>query len=378
MKLGLGIGTKPARCKLILIILAVFVCAVFYLYPTAWAMQSSTQSREQRSNGGPSNNPLLPVPTSVLEGLQRSTAELWTRVTQSMKSGRVAQGTATLREIVTLDPTDSKARMYLGMALAQTGDRKGAVEQYSKALEAAPASAAIHYNLGAVLTELGSEEEAMGHFRTAIKSDSQLPKAHFQLANLLMRKGQYREAVSEYAAVIAIEPGNRFARLMEAMALIRLKDYSEARSRLERGLSALPDDSDLALTLARLLAACPDSSIRDGRRALELVQQAMKNQKSFDLEQGQTLAMALAAVAQFDKAAQLQRFMIAELERAEQSQLAQQLRANLELYEHNQPCLTPWHDDDPIFVPVPGHLSDATELPGSAASRPDNTTGRKP
>ena len=95
-----------------------------------------------------------------------------------------------------------------------------------------------------------------------------LPQPHAWLGELYESTDRFEMAAQEYAAVIAIEPRNRFARLMEAMALIRLKDYSEARSRLERGLSALPDDSDLALTLARLLAACPDSSIRDGRRAL--------------------------------------------------------------------------------------------------------------
>jgi tetratricopeptide (TPR) repeat protein len=265
------------------------------------------------------------------------------------------------------------------MILAQTGERKGAIEQYSKALESAPNDPAIHYNLGAVLAEMGSDQEAITQFRAAVKSDSQLTKGHFQLANLLMRKGQYRDAVSEYSAVIAIDPHNRFARLMQAMALIRVKDYPEARARLEQGLSAIPDDNDLAVALARLLAACPDPSVRDGRRAMEILQQAMKDQKSFDLEQGQTLAMALASVEQFEKAAQVQRFMVTELERAQQAELANQLRANLELYEHGQPCLTPWGDDDPIFAPIPGRLFDISELTASASAPPANSTAdRKP
>jgi tetratricopeptide (TPR) repeat protein len=257
------------------------------------------------------------------------------------------------KEMVTLDPGDPLSRMYLGIALARAGDRKGAVEQYSEALRIAPGNAAVRCNLGMVLAELGAEQEAIEHFQAATQSDPQLTRAHFQLGNLLMRRGRYSEAPAEYAAVIRIEPRNAFARLMEAMALIRLKRYSEARDRLEQAMAALPTDIDLKTSLARLLAACPDESIRNGPRALELIQQVVQNGKSFDLEQGQTLAMALAAVGQFQQAAQVQGYMIAELERVQQSELAQLLQVNLTLYQRAQRCLIPWRDDDPIFSPRP-------------------------
>jgi hypothetical protein len=89
--------------------------------------------------------------------------------------------------------------------------------------------------------------------------------------------------------------------------------------------------------------------------------------------------MSLAAVGQFEKAVEVQRFMVTELERARQAELAGQLRANLDLYEHNRPCLTPWRDDDPIFTPIPAHLSDMTDLTGSASAlHANNGSDRKP
>jgi tetratricopeptide (TPR) repeat protein len=323
----------------------------------------AAQDKKNESNSKPSGNPLVPIPFSVLEGLKRSKAELFTRGSQRLQAGRLTEAAEDFREMVALDPRDPTARMYLGITLARAGDQKAALEQDSEALRLAPNNASVHLNLGVVLTALGSEAEAIEHFQAAVQSDPQLTQAHFQLANLLMRKGRYREAAPEYAAVIGMEPRNGFARLMEAMALIRVKAYAQARAKLEQGLLVLPQDADLAMTLARLLAACPDASVRDGPRALQLIQQLMTSQQSFDLEQGQTMAMALAASDHFQEAAQIQGYMVTELENAQRFDLARLLRANLTLYEHHQPCLTPWTDDDPVFSPVASHAAESAEVP---------------
>jgi len=295
---------------------------------------------------------------------------------EAINSGRPAEAVEDFREMVALDPQDATARMYLGIALARAGDQKAALEQYSEALRLAPNNGGVHYNLGVVLTTLGSEAEAIEHFQAAVQSDPQLTQAHFQLANLLMRKGRYREAAPEYATVIGMEPRNGFARLMEAMALVRVKAYARARAKLEQAVVVLPDDADLATALARLLAACPDASVRDGPRALQLIQQVMKSQKSFDLEQGQTMAMALAATDHFQEAVQIQGYMVAELEHAQRFDLARPLRANLTLYEDHQPCLTPWTEDDPVFSPVPGKMGVLSEVSPPAPIREDPRSAR--
>ena len=328
------------------------------------------QDKKNDSDSKSSSNPLVPIPFSVLEGLKRSKAELFTRGSQRLKAGRLAEAVEDFREMIALDARDATARMYLGITLAQAGDQKAALEQYTKALPLAPNNAGVHYNLGVVLAALGSEPEAIEHFQAAVQSDPHLTQAHFQLANLLMRKGRYREAAPEYAAVIGMEPRNGFARLMEAMVLVRVKAYAQARAKLEQGLLVLADDADLATALARLLAACPDPSVRDGPRALQLIQQVMKSQKSFDLEQGQTMAMALAATDHFQEAVQIQGYMVAELEHAQRFDLARLLRVNLTLYEHHQPCLTPWTDDDPVFSPVPSRAAESADIPPAGEEPP--------
>ena len=68
------------------------------------------------------------------------------------------------------------------------------------------------------------------------------------------------------------------------MALIRLKRYTEAKAELEESVASLPESIDLASTLARLLAACPQSSLRDGPRALSISEKLIKSQGSSDIE----------------------------------------------------------------------------------------------
>ena len=123
---------------------------------------------------------------------------------------------------------------------------------------------------------------------------------------------------------------------------------------MEDGLATVPDDPDMKHALARLLVAGPEDQIRDGARALKLLQPLIANPRSVDLEHVETLAMLSAELGQFDKAVGLQRQMVAQARAANLTELAQALARNLEKYEIRRPCRVPWRDDDPVFSPVAG------------------------
>ena len=63
------------------------------------------------------------------------------------------------------------------------------------------------------------------------------------------------------------------------MALVRLRRYREARDRLADAMNIYPDQPGFAHALARVLAAAPDDGVRDGRRALALVQTLLKHSR---------------------------------------------------------------------------------------------------
>lgn len=279
----------------------------------------------------------------------------------ALREKRFADAVAAYRQLVSFDPTDPLAYAYLGVALARQGKPDEALKEYAHALQLDPDNASAHYDIGILLIQERKEDEAIDHFRRAAQLDPGLVTAHFQLANLLMRKADDAGAEQEYGAVVALDSRNEFARFMQAMAAVHQGAYARARTLLEDAAAALPDDPDIADALARVLSAAPDPEVRDPARALRIVASLVRNQRGEPLEVATTLAMALAAVGQFQQAAAYQQMVIAQLEAAHQDALARSLRHNLIRYQQGKTCAAPWASDDPIFTPVPAKLQLSTE-----------------
>src|SRR4029079_1188952 len=109
-------------------------------------------------------------------------------------------------------------------------------------------------------------------------------------------------------------------------------------------MKAFPDQVIFTHGLARLLATSPDDAVRDGPRAMTLVQDLVKRGRTLEL--GETMAMTLAELGQYDQAASIQRDVMKSAERAGLPSMAKRLAKNLALYEHRQPCRTPWEADE--------------------------------
>lgn len=302
-------------------------------------------------------DPLL----SQINLLKKGKLTLVQRGGAAMSANRFDDAVASYRQLVALDPSDPLAYEYLGVALARQGNHDEALKQYEHALQLDQNSVSAHYDMGILLIQEQKEELAIDHFRQAVQLDPGLVAAHFQLANLLMRNGKDAEAEREYAAVVSLEPKNEFARFMQAMAAVHAGSYARARSLLDDAAAALPGDPDIADALARVLAAAPDPAVRDPKRALQIVAMLVRNQQGEPLEVGTTLAMALAAVGQFEQAAAYQKAVIEQLEAAHQDALAGSLRDNLIRYQHGETCPAPWASDDPVFTPVPSKLQLSTD-----------------
>ncbi len=142
-----------------------------------------------------------------------------------------------------------------------------------------------------------------------MKYDPQYGEAHFSLANALRRVGRVKESLPHYEAVLRISPAASQASFGYAMGLVRLGRYQEARGRLEEGTKAFPDQPGFAHALARLLAAAPDDRVRDGARALSIMNELLKAQRT--LAMAETMAMTLAELRRFDEAVQWQQDAIA-------------------------------------------------------------------
>ena len=108
---------------------------------------------------------------------------------------------------------------------------------------------------------------------------------------------------------------------------------------------AFPDQPLFKLALARLLAAAPDNQVRDGRRAMAVVNELMKGPQSLEL--AETAAMGLAEVGRFDQAveAQQQRRSLPP-GATTSSPSVRRATENLALYEKRQPSRRPFSEDE--------------------------------
>lgn len=110
--------------------------------------------------------------------------------------------------------------------------------------------------------------------------------------------------LSDQQLGVALE-NRAFAALNSGRCAVAVGDY-------ERLLEQAADDSDSINNLAWALATCPDETVRDGARAVELARQA--NELSGNAYLG-TLAAAHAEVAEFDQAQSVQQSFLDTLER---------------------------------------------------------------
>ena len=289
---------------------------------------------------------ILPIDPLMkdLDELLQSPKAYDLRGARALETGDFAAAAAYSRQGLALESGNPSLRLRLGTALFQMGDARGALEQFEEVVRTSPEYARGHYSLAVLLQAGGRHQEAIDRFSAAVKHEPGYVQARVGLAGALRQSGRLQEALAQYQEARRINPSFPDAAHGYAMALVRMQRYQETRDTLADAMTRHPDQPMFPQALARLLAAAPDARVRDGRRALALVEGLLKTQQTLEL--GETLAMSLAEVGQYGQAAIVQRDVIAATERAGLDQLSRHMGENLKLYERREPCRTPWRDDE--------------------------------
>ena len=107
-------------------------------------------------------------------------------------------------------------------------------------------------------------------------------------------------------------------------------------------MAAYPDQPFFVHALARLLSGAADAGVRDGPRALALMEGLPETARNMDL--GESMAMTLAEAGRFPEAAGLQRDAIGLAVRGGRPDLVPPMQEKLAHYESGRP----WRSDDPI------------------------------
>jgi tetratricopeptide (TPR) repeat protein len=274
------------------------------------------------------------------------------RGTQAMDDRKWSEAARLFREGLAVAPRDATLHQNLGTALYLAGDPHAAEAEFEEAVRLLPGYARALFSLGVLMQEGGRDRVAIDRFAAAVAADPTMIAARASLADALRRSGELEASIIEYTEVVKADPSASQARFGRAMALVRLRRFGEARAVLEEAARTHPEQPGLAHALARLLASAPDDTVRDGSRALTMIQ-ALERANAPTAALVETAAMALAENGRFGEAVARQRQAIAMAAAAGRADLAARLAENLRRYESARPSRTPWADDDPVHFPRP-------------------------
>lgn len=222
-----------------------------------------------------------------------------------LEEGRSTEAVALLSRRLERRPDDGITHLNLAKALLANGDPAGALAALEEAVRLLPDDAVAHARLGLVLADQGRLEEAAASTDRGVALDSENLTVRLAAANVELRRGRFDVAIQHYRAALELDPDEVEASFGLALALERSGSPDEAAAIFERiaaenpspqrlvalagtasatvdpeaGIALVraatrlrPDDPDLHLLLARLLAANRQEaeSLAEHHRALEL------------------------------------------------------------------------------------------------------------
>jgi tetratricopeptide (TPR) repeat protein len=220
---------------------------------------------------------------------------------------------ATGNEVARVNPGNNpnqKGGQYLaiihyniGIALRQRGNVDEAIAEYQKALQINPEHAAAHINLGSEFLQKGKADEAIAHFQKALQINPGYGQAHNNLGNAFLQKGNAAEAIGHYQQALELEP----------------------------------DDPWPKNILAWLLATCPEASLRNGAKAVELARQANALTGGENPIILHTLAAAFAEAGRYSEAVETAQHALRLAGEQSKTGLAAQLQSEMKLYQSGRP-----------------------------------------
>lgn len=307
--------------------------------------------------------------------------------------GKFSAALEFLEKAVEGNPRDGLLRLRLGVGRLALGRYDGAIEALEFALAQAADAGLAHANLATALAGKRDFERAREHFRLALGVDAALGAALDSLRDSLgvaappapsaaQRANDELLRIAAFAlgaelhiaggaiaqAVIEAEPRNEMAHLLHAqllnaggeraaaarayraaldiapraqtwnalgVTLLVAGDHAGAAQALESGLALAPDDPNLLIASAWLLANTPVDALRNPAESVRRAERA-RGQSPDDATTLDVLAAAHAANGDFDAALQIVDAALAAARRERNLQLVQDASGRRALYERRE------------------------------------------
>jgi tetratricopeptide (TPR) repeat protein len=277
---------------------------------------------------------------------------LCTNACATFQRNRVWKTEETLwHDVVLKSPRNGRGLMTYGITLVNNGNFAGALDYLHRAQQLTPPYSVLLINLAIAENATGRSAAAEQHLQDALRLAPLSPDSFIYYARYLLAHSRADEARSRLHRALELSPTDLTAReLLQKVethdveahatmgdALLRQGKFGEAITQYETALEIAPDFVSTLNNFAWLLSTCPDGSLRNGARALDLAEKADRLAGGGSPIFLRTLAAAYAENGRFNEA-------IETAQRASQIAIAQKdfvlankLDKDVELYRNNFP-----------------------------------------
>jgi tetratricopeptide (TPR) repeat protein len=225
----------------------------------------------------------------------------------------------------------ARAPLNLARVEFQAGAYQAAAAAFRRAIAAAPDSLEARTGLAAALERLGDVEGALRELRESAARLTDNAEAQRQYARALQVRGRSTEAIGVLETAVALDGGDEDSLLQLVLLLADRQRFADALVLLDTATQRFPERDRTATTLARLLAASPDPSQRNGARSLDIAMQVYARTPT--AVHGETIALSLAELGRCAEASAWLRKSIGQaIEDGETGEIAR-LRNELPAYE---------------------------------------------
>jgi tetratricopeptide (TPR) repeat protein len=192
-------------------------------------------------------------------------------------------------------------------------------------------------NLGIVFLRKGKLDDAISLLQAAVDLRPENSPAHENLAKALLQKGQVADALVHYRKLLELQPDNIEVHNIVGTVLIQQGHIREGVEEWQKVLAIQPDNGNAMSNLAWVFATAPDDSLRDGTKAVQLAEEALRISRRRIPIIFRTLAAAYAESGEFSKAIQTAQQGIELANSQGNSGLATELQGNIALYQERRP-----------------------------------------
>jgi len=250
--------------------------------------------------------------------------------------GRHAEALSELETARRLDPADAATEYQLGVTLRALGRHDEAGAHLQRALALRPDSADAHYQLGLVHLAQGRLQEAEELIAESLDLNPGHAEARNNYGSILMRTGRARQAIDQLREAVRLRPSYAMARFNLGSALVLLGRDRDAVGEFHEAIRLAPESPASFNALAWLRATHADSSLRDGREAVELAERAAGLAGNADPGILDTLAAALAETGRFEEAVATAEKAKRLAEAAGDAPLAREIERRCGMYRQGQ------------------------------------------